>query len=250
MGKQRPNQPLVPDAVVPGGPAFTLTVNGTGFVSGSVVNWNGSARATTFVDGSQLTAAISAADIAAVGTASVTVVNSMPGGGMSNVAFLSITGSALAVGFRLGSSPVTGTFPFSIAMGDFNGDGKLDLAVANVSSNTVSILLGDGRGNFTLASSPATGDEPYSVAVGDFNGDGKLDLAVANSGSDTVSILLGDGRGNFALASSPATGDAPFSLAVGDLNGDGRLDLAVANGDSNTVSILLQAPAVTISLLT
>ena len=178
-----------------------------------------------------------------------------------------------------------------MAVGDFNGDGKLDLAVANNDSNTVSILLGDGTGNFTLASSPATGYMPVfrgggrfqwgrqaglggrqraaststvsillgdgtgnftlasspatgswpdSVAVGDFNGDGKLDLAVANYGSNTVSILLGDGTGNFTLASSPAAGSYPTSVAVGDFNGDGKLDLAVANlrvGD--TVSILL-----------
>src|SRR5439155_20312502 len=69
------NQPLVPDAVAPGGAGFTLTVNGTGFVSGSVVNWNGSARATTFVNSSQLTATILSSDIATASTVSVTVVN-------------------------------------------------------------------------------------------------------------------------------------------------------------------------------
>jgi hypothetical protein len=63
------NLPLVPDAVAPGGKGLQLTVNGTGFVSGSVVNWNGSARATTFVSGSQLTASILASDIAQANTA-------------------------------------------------------------------------------------------------------------------------------------------------------------------------------------
>jgi hypothetical protein len=125
-----------------------------------------------------------------------------------------------------------------LAVGDFNGDGKLDLAVADLIGNTVSILLGDGRGNFTLVSSPTVGAYPESVAVGDFNGDGKLDLAVADFLGNTVSILLGDGTGNFTLASSPATGVGPFSVAVGDFNGDGKLDLAAANVD-NTVSILL-----------
>src|SRR5437016_4184159 len=80
------NQPLVPAAAAPGGPGFTLTVNGTGFVSGSVVNWNASPRPTTFISGSQLTASIATADIATAGTASVTVVNPTPGGGTSNVA--------------------------------------------------------------------------------------------------------------------------------------------------------------------
>src|SRR5271169_6147222 len=85
------NLPLMPDATAPGGAQFTLTVNGTGFVSSSVVNWNGNALATQFVSGSQLTATVPAADIATASTASVTVVNPAPGGGMSNVAFFSVT---------------------------------------------------------------------------------------------------------------------------------------------------------------
>jgi hypothetical protein len=87
------SQPLVPDAVAPGGPEFTLTVNGTGFVSGSVVNWNGGARATAFVSNSQLTASILASDIATASTGSLTVVNPSPGGGTSNVVFFPITQS-------------------------------------------------------------------------------------------------------------------------------------------------------------
>src|SRR5262252_6315280 len=78
------NQPLIPDATRPGGSGFMLTVNGVGFVSTSVVNWNGSARMTTFVSGSQLKANILASDIAAPTTALVTVVNPAPGGGTSN----------------------------------------------------------------------------------------------------------------------------------------------------------------------
>jgi hypothetical protein len=74
------NQPLIPASVAPGGANFTLTVNGTGFVSGSVVDWNGSPRTTTFVSGSQVTATILSSDIATVGTASVTVVSPAPGG--------------------------------------------------------------------------------------------------------------------------------------------------------------------------
>src|SRR5258708_21912978 len=79
------NQPLVPDAAAPGSASFTLTVNGAGFVSSSGVNWNGSPRITTFVSGSQLTAAIPASDIGTASTAVVTVVNPGPGGGASNV---------------------------------------------------------------------------------------------------------------------------------------------------------------------
>ena len=74
--------------------------------------------------------------------------------------------------------------------GDFNGDGKLDLAVANADSNNVSILLGTGTGSFGAATNFGVGTGPRSVAVGDFTGDGTLDLAVANLGSNNVSILL------------------------------------------------------------
>ena len=123
-------------------------------------------------------------------------------------------------------------------MGDFSGDGKLDLAVAG-GSGTVSILLGTGTGSFGAKTDFGTGTTPFSVAVGDFNGDGKLDLAVANFGSNTVSILLGTGTGSFGARTDFVTGSGPASVAVGDFNGDGTLDLAVANFFGNTVSILL-----------
>ncbi len=218
------NQPLVPDATAPGGAQFTLTVNGTGFLSSSVVNWNGSALATQFIRGSQLTATVPVADIATASTASITVINPAPGGGTSNVAFFTVranTGSF--VGFAPIASPSVGSFRNVLALGDFNGDGKLDLAVTDYIGNKVSILLGDGKGNFTPASSLTVGKTPGSLAVGDFNGDGNLDLVVSNSG--TLSILLGDGTGNLILASSPTIDGGP--VRVGDFNGDGKLDLAV-----------------------
>ena len=93
------NQPLVPDAVAPGGSDFQLTVNGTGFVSGSLVNWNGSALATTFVSGSQLTATVPSSDTGKASTASVTVFNPSPGGGTSNVIFFAVH-LPMPVGFR------------------------------------------------------------------------------------------------------------------------------------------------------
>ena len=235
------NLPLVPDATPPGGPQFTLTVNGTGFVSNSVVNWNGVPLATQFVSGSQLTAAVPAVNIATANTGWLTVVTPPPGGGTSNTAFFTATadvGDSLA--FTQVSSPATGDFPIAIAVGDFNGDGKLDLAVANWPDSTLTILMGDGTGNFTLASTPAAGQNPYAIAVGDFNNDGKLDLVVADNdaGPPAVSVLLGDGTGNFTLASSPVTTSySPRSVAVGDFNGDGNLDLAVAC--SGSVSVLL-----------
>src|ERR1700691_6187799 len=93
------NNPLVPDGVAPGHAAFPLTVNGTGFASNSVVEWNGSPRATTFVSASQLKAAISTADVATTGTASVTVVTPSPGGSRSNVAFFQVETPVAAAAF-------------------------------------------------------------------------------------------------------------------------------------------------------
>src|ERR1700730_2764672 len=104
--------------------------------------------------------------------------------------------AAQEVRFARADYPV-GLKPASVIAADFNGDGKLDLAVANSSSNTVSILLGKGDGTFGAKTDFGVGFRPRSVAVGDFNGDGKLDLAVANEFSGTVSILLGNGDGTF-----------------------------------------------------
>jgi hypothetical protein len=129
-----------------------------------------------------------------------------------------------------------------VAVGDFDDDGTPDLAVANLGSNTVSVLLGNGNGSFQAPRSYAAGSKPQSVAAGDFNGDGVPDLAVANAGSypytdGSVSVLLGNGDGTFRAAVSYAAGTAPTSVAVGDFNGDGLLDLAVA--DAGGVRVLL-----------
>jgi FG-GAP-like repeat/Abnormal spindle-like microcephaly-assoc'd, ASPM-SPD-2-Hydin len=231
------NQPLVPDAAKPGVAGFPLTVNGTGFVSGAVVNWNGSARATTFVSSSRLEAAILSFDVAKPGTASVTVVNPSPGGGTSNVAFFEVTpsfGIALSRSDRGVVSSVR-----SVIDADFNGDGKLDLAVTNGGDNAVSVLLGNGDGTFRSQVNYSTGNSPNSVAVGDFNGDGKLDLVVVNYLDNSISVLLGNGDGTFRAHVDYATGGGPNSVAVGDFNGDGRLDLAVTGGVNRTVSVLL-----------
>src|SRR6266849_3525534 len=89
----------------------------------------------------------------------------------------------------------TANQPILLAVADLNGDGLLDVAVANWGSNNVSVLLGNGDGSFQPSLSFPVGLNPFSVAVGDFNGDGRLDLAVANTGSNYVSVLLGRGMG-------------------------------------------------------
>ncbi len=141
-------------------------------------------------------------------------------------------------------SPVSaGSEPSSIAVGDFNLDGKLDMAVSGQGLNKVTILLGNGSGGFApAAGSPINvGNNPSFVATGDFSGDGKLDLAVANLNDSSVSIMLGNGSGGFTQAAgSPlSVGSQPRSIGISDFNADGRFDLAVANAGAGTVSVYL-----------
>ena len=138
-----------------------------------------------------------------------------------------------------------GTNPQSIALGDLDGDGKPDLAVANLSSNTVSVYRNTsssgsiGIGSFATKVDFITGFIPRSVAIGDLDGDGKLDLAIANYGSATVSVFRNTsssgsiGSGSFAPNVDFPTGTGPHSVALGDLDGDGKPELAVANSGSN-----------------
>src|ERR1017187_4848816 len=108
-----------------------------------------------------------------------------------------------------------GTNPFSVAVGDFNGDGKPDLVVTNYTSstsdNSVSVLLGNGDGTFQPALNSAAGTHLIPVAVGDFSGDGKPDLAVAYRPTEGVSVLLGNGDGTFRTAVTYAAGSMPNS---------------------------------------
>jgi len=108
--------------------------------------------------------------------------------------------SAQTVSFIAHKALVSGSSPVSVAVGDFNGDGLPDLAVANQDSNDVSVLIGNGDGSFQVARNFPAGNIPASVAVGDFNGDGRQDLAVANQDSNDVSVLIGNGDGSFQVA--------------------------------------------------
>ena len=123
-----------------------------------------------------------------------------------------------------------GNNPYSVVMGDVNGDGNADLIVANENDNTVSVLLGNGNGTFQAQRTFATGREPFMAAVADLTGDGKNDIVVANSDSGTVSVLLGNGNGTFqAQKTFSCSGAYPDCITVSDLNGDGIPDLAVCN---------------------
>ncbi|MEG5244548.1 VCBS repeat-containing protein, partial [Microcoleus sp. A6-D4] len=150
--------------------------------------------------------------------------------------------------FGAATNFAVGTNPYSVTVGDFNGDGKTDIAAANRNSNNVSVLLGTGTGSFGAATNFAVGTRPVSVTVGDFNGDGKTDIAAANRNSNNVSVLLGTGTGSFGAATNFAVGTNPFSVTVEDFNGDGKTDIAAANFNSNNVSVLLNTiPTVTLA---
>jgi acetyl esterase/lipase len=139
--------------------------------------------------------------------------------------------------FQPGASYVVGTFPSSVAVSDFDGDGIADLAEANVTSDNVSILLGNGDGTFNVRTYQV-GGQPTSITVTDVNGDGIPDIVTANRYA-TVSVLSGRGDGTFAPSRDFWAGADPVSLAVGDFNGDGKQDVAVAQLYSNQISILL-----------
>ena len=165
---------------------------------------------------------------------------------MLNCAFFtivicSLSGLLMAQSGQFLSAPqsMTGHAPLAVAAGDFNGDGKTDLAIANSGSNTVTVLIGNGGGSTFARKDYATGSVPLGIVAGDFNGDGNLDLALANSASNTISVLLGNGDGTFRAKVDYAAGAQPQGLAVGDFNGDGKLDLAVTDSGSNAIGILL-----------
>jgi len=121
--------------------------------------------------------------------------------------------------------------PYSAVSGDFNGDGKVDLAVGNFLDNSVSVLLGKGTGRFQSAVNYSVGTNPISLTTADLNGDGVLDLATANLTGASISELLGTGTGTFQPAVNIALSGQAISVVAGDFNGDGTPDLAVSENN-------------------
>lgn len=227
-----------PVSVRPGGPDFTLTVYGANFVNGvSVVNWTGTALVTTFVSSTQLTAAVPAALTASGGTGWITVTSGSPCGPVcipssnptSNVIYFPVTNTTSSY-VAVSLFTTVGNTPLKFTQGDFNKDGKLDMAVSNFSDSTVSILFGNGDGTFRSQQTLNTLQAPFGIAMGDLNGNGVPDMVVGND-STGLNVFLGDanGDGGFTAGTSLSGGNCPLVPLLADLNRDGILDIVVGN---------------------
>jgi len=136
----------------------------------------------------------------------------------------------------------TGYQPSAIALGDFNRDGRLDAVVPASGSNTVSVMLGDGKGAFDPGVTSIDGGQQYYMVAADFNNDHNMDLAFSGYGG-TVDILLGKGDGTFKAPKVYNVANSGEGIVAADFNGDGFIDLAVVDKISNTVSVLLNNKA-------
>ncbi len=154
-----------------------------------------------------------------------------------SVLMIAFPATSRGTDFAAPKSYPVGTAPAFIVTGDFNGDGKMDIAVGNAGSNDVSVLLGNGDGTFKAAVNSPAGLSPQQMAAGDFNGDGKLDLVITVLG--VVNILLGKGDGTFQAPVTIAVDKYPVNLAVADFNEDKNLDLVVGDSRDGGVTLLL-----------
>src|ERR1700683_4738450 len=258
------NQPLFPSSVKPGSAAFILTVDGSAFAPGAVVNWNGVPLTTKFVNRSRLRATVPAVNVVAPGTATVTVTNPAPGGGTSFPVFFTVTTPSTSLTFAALPGFSVGTAVSQVVVADFNNDGKMDLAILNqgaeytcdnsfdtIGSEYVSTFLGNGDGTFMAGGSlqldcvTLDGGSDYAITAADFNGDGHPDLAVSFTGTlccidfgHFVGLYLGNGDGTFSAQPSAvvgSVGDEGGSAAVGDFNGDGYADVAIEGSDLGTL---------------
>lgn len=152
--------------------------------------------------------------------------------------------NSTSANFERTTVPV-GEGPGSIAIADVNHDGKPDILVVNTAAETLSVLLGDGKGHFRQAAGPLcpTGKGPNDIVVGDFNGDGNPDVVIPDTGTPYLTILLGDGKGGFKP--SP---HSPFDtkshphvhgVAAADFNSDGKLDVVTDNWGHNQILMFL-----------
>jgi hypothetical protein len=175
------------------------------------------------------------------------VVSPAAGGGASSPAFFQVAPSLGGLDLVSATTSLS-ELPKSMAAGDFNGDGNLDLVVANnfcgYSCNAnATLFLGNGNGTFQPGVNYTVGksifSDPFQVIAADFNNDGNLDLAVADFNDGAAAILLGNGDGTFRGPREYTVGVGAAALVAGDFNADGNLDLALVNNETNVVTIIL-----------
>jgi hypothetical protein len=129
--------------------------------------------------------------------------------------------------------------PLALSVGDFNGDGRPDIAVGLYSGNSVAVFLTNADGSFAPAVTYAVGAQPTEIAVADFNADGKIDLAISNYNSGSITLLFGNGNGTFGGRADLGAAVGIAAVKAADLNGDGETDLVSANSVQNVATVML-----------
>ncbi len=226
-------------------PGDAVTITGTGFnatAANNIVFFGATQATVTAATATSLTATVpSGATYAPISVLNTATVLSAASIARFNPIYAPAKTALTSTDFPAKIDFTTGSFPISVAIGDLDGDGKPDLAVANYSSNTVSVFRNTGTsgsiaaGSFAAKTDFTTGFFPVSVAIGDLDGDGKPDLAVTNQASNSVSVFRNTSTsgsiaaGSFAAKTDFTTENEPSSVAIGDLDSDGKPDLAVAN---------------------
>ncbi|MEP1791379.1 FG-GAP-like repeat-containing protein, partial [Reichenbachiella sp.] len=195
-----------------------------------------------FLIGDDLPTAVSFGDLNGDGKTDMVVANSTN----SRVAVFKNTSESIgSITFASKVEYAVGESPYAVAVGDLDGDGRVDLVVTNLHSNTISVLRNTSSGTDAIHYDErvdySTGTQPYFVSVGDLDNDGKVDLVTANGGSNTLSayrnVTTGAGDINFATKVDFETGSNPRYVSLSDLDSDDKIDMAVANSSSTTVSV-------------
>lgn len=226
---------------------FTVTVRATGPSGTDTETFT--LTVTSGTECTQGTGFVSLPDVGVGGNSYGVAVGDFNGDANQDVAVSYTNGGSGAVAIRLGdglggftsaADVPMGSLVGDISVGDFNNDGKQDLAVVNKAgvNDQVSIRLGDGLGGFSGTTEVIVSSGPNRLAVGDLNNDGNLDLAVTNRGVDTLSVLNGDGLGGFATSPPIVTPSQPSDVLIVDIDADGNTDIVVGLLGTNQILYL------------